>query len=147
MAGIKAAAFVLFVCGTLIAEEKGEKTASVLPEEAGIEIVVPDFVAVPAPHELIEFLKADRNYWERLAMTNAAESSMLQSTAGKTWLAHKEMLKGESMAHTRASALMNAACLKLGKSFVFVRKSLTCELEESAALAGVGIPTGNTGAK
>ena len=97
---------------------------------------------VPTSAQLVMFLTAERNYWERLALTNAAESTMLQTTAGKQWLAHQEYLKTQSTNHTKALAVVNAACKTLGSAFIFIRKSLTCEQEESAALAVAGKPTG-----
>ncbi len=104
--------------------------------------VEPPLALVPTSAQLVMFLTAERNYWERLALTNAAESTMLQTTAGKQWLAHQEYLKTQSTDHTKALAAVNAACKALGSAFVFIRKSLTCEQEESAALAVAGKPTG-----
>lgn len=148
MVVISLAVLALLICWVLPAQQKDTGTEVGRIQIAGLTaktaLPAETEAVIPTSHHLIEFLTADRNYWERLALTNAAESKMLQSTEGKTWLANKEFLKAQSIAHTRASAMMNVECLKLGENFVFVRKSLSCEPEQSAALAlATGKPTGD----
>ena len=100
-----------------------------------------DATDLPLPM-LVEFLKRDRDYWERLALMRQHQLDMLQTIEGLTWLGAGELLKKESLKRSRASDGVDQACREMEPPRVFVRATSTCEMEQSAMAAAQGVPTG-----